>query len=147
MSELIKQYSVTNDKYENSVAILDYTLDGRQLLTLTFNEGCDFKFMSVVAYHLPHQALWLTKNKAFATCKIKDISKIDTSFEFFWKAYGYKVGGRSKVEKKWKRLTYQDKVLALGYIRRYKRWCDRKRIDYCYPMTYLNQRRWEDLIE
>jgi len=146
MTGLRKQYSITNKKFENSVAILDYTLDGRQLLSVTFNEGCDYKFMTIIGHHLPHQVLWLTKNKAFSTCKIKDISKIDTSFDFFWKIYDYKIQ-KSKAEKKWERLAHEDKILALGYIRRYKSWCDRKRIDYCYPTTYLNQRRWEDIID
>jgi hypothetical protein len=96
---------------------------------------------------MPVTKNYLFTNPVFTGCDIKQINEIDTSFNAFWNTYDYKVGNKNRVAKKWNELPDDDRILALGFIRRYRNWCDRKKIEYCYPETYLNQRRWENLIE
>lgn len=79
-----------------------------------------------------------------AGCKVEDVSEADYGFERFWNAYGYKVGNKARVQKKWERLPEGERILALGSIARYKRFAEGKKIDLVYPETYIDQRRWEN---
>jgi hypothetical protein len=83
-----------------------------------------------------------------AGCEVRDISRIDLSFEKFWEVYGNKVGNKKGCEKKWNALEAHDRLLAIGVIPRMQRYYIEKRIDNMpYPETFLNQRRWENLFE
>lgn len=79
-----------------------------------------------------------------AGCKITDVSNGDYGFERFWNLYGYKVGNKTRVQKKWDRLPESEKILALGAIPKYRRFAEGKKIDLVYPETYIDQRRWEN---
>lgn len=69
----------------------------------------------------------------------------DLSFEAFWNQYGHKQGDKSRAQKLWKLLSDEDKVAALGAIKRYKNYLLAHPAQEClYPQTYLNQRRWEN---
>lgn len=58
--------------------------------------------------------------------------------------YGYKVGNKPRVQKKWNALPEGERILALGAIPKYKRFAEGKHIDLVYPETYIDQRRWEN---
>lgn len=78
---------------------------------------------------------------------VKDITAFDVSFERFWSLYGKKVGNKAGVEKKWGKLSWDERVMAIGCIGRMRRYYDQKGIDLPYPETYINQRRWENEFE
>ena len=78
-----------------------------------------------------------------AGCIIKVVEEAPT-FERFWNMYGYKVGNKTRVQKKWNQLPEGERILAMAAIPRYKRFAQSKCIDLVYPETYIDQRRWEN---
>ena len=71
---------------------------------------------------------------------------INIPFETFWDLYGKKEGAKNKCEQKWNKLsdsTRQKIVETLPAFLKSK--TDRKYIPF--PETYLNQERWNDVIE
>ena len=58
--------------------------------------------------------------------------------------YGYKVGNKARVQKKWEKLPEGERVLAMASIARYRRFAEGKKIEMVYPETYIDQRRWEN---
>lgn len=78
---------------------------------------------------------------------VKDITEFDASFERFWNLYGKKVGNKAGVEKKWGKLSWDERVMAMGCIPRMRRYYEQKGLDLPYPETYINQRRWENEFE
>lgn len=75
--------------------------------------------------------------------KEKESEKIKIPFSDFYEAYGKKVGDRSKLEKKWERLTETERKAIMDYIPKYKL----SQPDKQYrknPETFLNNRGWED---
>lgn len=144
MEQTIK-YAVTAPKRPGSLVTFEYDLEGK-LVSVRFNPDAAQSFKLLIGSNLPVQRDWL-KAEVFAGCEIKQINDLDISFSAFWESYGYKLGHKARVAKKWGQLTNEDKIQALGFIRRYRNFCDRKKIELCYPETYLNQRRWENQID
>ena len=68
-----------------------------------------------------------------------------TYFERFWSCYPRKVG-KGNAEKSWKKLPIKEKLgqilIALETQKKSKQWQDFQYIPH--PVTWLNQRRWED---
>lgn len=67
------------------------------------------------------------------------------SFENFWNEYDKKCGPKDKVKTKWDKLPMYIRKLIFAYIPKYKKSQPNK----CYrknPLTFLNQRGWEDEI-
>ena len=79
-----------------------------------------------------------------AGCTIRQIEEAAPTFERFWNAYGYKVGNKARVQKKWEKLQEGERVLAMASIARYRRFAEGKKIELVYPETYIDQRRWEN---
>lgn len=64
------------------------------------------------------------------------------SFEIFWKAYGKKVG-RTPALKKWKKLKRVDVDKILATVEEFV--LVHPEVQFRpHPVTYINQRRWED---
>lgn len=139
-------YSVIAPKQPGNLVIFRFTLDGR-LIGIEFNPDATIHFKNKVGSYLPETYTHLRSMEVYKGCEITCTNDIDTSFAAFWTAYNYKVGNKVRVARKWQELPETDRLLALGFIRRYRNWCDRKKIEYCYPETYLNQRRWENHID
>lgn len=144
--ESILKYAVTAPKQPGNIVIFRFALDGR-LVGLDFNPDATIHFKQKVGANLPDSYAHLRSMDVYKGCEITCVDDTDTSFAGFWNAYNYKVGNKTRVAKKWQELPQEDRLLAIGFIRRYRNWCDRKKIEYCYPETYLNQRRWENLID
>ena len=81
-----------------------------------------------------------------AGCNIRQIEEAAPTFERFWNAYGYKVGNKATVEKKWNALKPEDRLLALQGISRQRRHSESHKTDMPYPQTYIDQRRWENVF-
>lgn len=77
-------------------------------------------------------------------CKIADVSQFDVSFLRFWNVYGHKVGNKSLVEKKWGKMKWEDRVMAILAIGRIRNYYNAKGLEMPYPQTYIDQRRWEN---
>ena len=144
MEQTIK-YAVTAPKRPGSLVTFEYTLTD-QLVSIRFNPDATPGFKQAILLDAPLHVKDLN-GKTFEGCEINKVNDVDTTFKTFWETYGYKVGNRSRVEKRWNELLQDDQILALSFIRRYRNWCERKKIEQCYPETYLNQRRWENLID
>lgn len=71
--------------------------------------------------------------------------KINISFDDFWDEYDKKVGVKTKLESKWKKLTDKERELIMQYIPKYKlSQPDKKyRQD---PETFFNKKKWNDEI-
>lgn len=69
--------------------------------------------------------------------------EINISFDVFWDAYQRKQGSKRDCEKRWVRLSDEDRQKIIDTLPSFfKSISDPKY--YPYPATYLNQRRWED---
>lgn len=153
-------YSVEHPNWRGCVCVTVFELPqtdeaGRRVARLreiTFN-GCSHQqFIAAVLRRLP--ALIQCRQYGgipveFATlekerCVIRDITTQDLSFRKFWFAYGYKVGNKARVEKKWNNLKDEDRLLALQGVERQRRHSQTHKTDMPYPETYLDQRRWEN---
>lgn len=152
-------FSVRPTKVQNCVAVFSYALpDDRgccRLLSVSWNKEAPSFSKKVSLQEAPMEItyrqgvmpeemqMWVK-----AGCEVRDISRIDLSFEKFWEVYGNKVGNKKGCEKKWNALEAHDRLLAIGVIPRMQRYYIEKRIDTLpYPETFLNQRRWENLFE
>ena len=125
--------------------------DQYELVSVEWAETCPAKMKqlwlaeipAIIGYQCGQEVPVFNHWKAVG-CEIKIVSRIDVSFEAFWNAYAYKVGNKSRVQKKWNLLPEKERILAIGAIARYKRFAESKRIERVYPETYLDQRRWEN---
>ncbi len=152
-------FSIAHTSCRGMLAVAVYELpqrvdDGRMLMRLrrlTFNESANGQFVRAVLARVPSVVQWgeATVRPDMAPllqsgCTVDDVTERDLSFARFWQSYGYKVGDRRRVERKWDALSDEDRLLALQGISRQRRHSDQHRTDMPYPETYLNQRRWEN---
>lgn len=144
METNLKIYSITVPAFPGSVAIVYYDLEGA-LVRVDFNSDAVDKFRTRFGMGLPVRENIL-QSDYWQGCQIKDISAIDLSFEKFWSVYDYKIGNKPRVAKLWEKLSKEERILALGFIRRMRVFYQTKKIDVPYPETYLNQRRWENVL-
>ena len=77
--------------------------------------------------------------------KDKDKDKDKIPFQQFWDLYDKKVYDKSGCENKWNNLSDSDRQKIIDTIPAFKK--SIKDIQYLpYPATYLNQKRWNDII-
>lgn len=86
---------------------------------------------------------------ALMKAKNKDLELIEVrtqvSFEEFWDRYGFKVGKKERVKKKWEAMEQEEQVKAYEYIKKYKVFlAERPHIQQKYPETYLNTAEWNN---
>ena len=70
---------------------------------------------------------------------------INVVFDVFWNLYDKKVGDKAKIEKKWNKLTNEERDLVINYVPKYKE----AQPDKSYrknPETFLNNKGWLDEI-
>jgi hypothetical protein len=76
--------------------------------------------------------------------KIVEVGK-DLSFEAFWETFNYKKGRKESCKRTWDAMSQADKVLAMDYIKVYKRFLGaRPNQDSVYPQTFLNTAEWNN---
>lgn len=153
------RYSVEHPSWSGCVAVATYELPWRdeeygwiaQLREVSFNAKSDYNFVKPVLVRVP--AVIQVRSDGLAPefgellsagCVVKDRTETDLSFARFWGAYGYKVGNKATVEKKWNALKPEDRMLALQGIERQRRHSESHKTDMPYPQTYIDQRRWEN---
>tara|TARA_R100000152_G_scaffold18399_1_gene10190 strand:+ start:5597 stop:6397 length:801 start_codon:yes stop_codon:yes gene_type:complete len=78
------------------------------------------------------------KNKVKKTPK-----ELNYMFIEFWTLYDKRVGDKSKVHKKWESLTNSDREKIMKTLPDFLKTIKDKQYQ-PYPMTYLNNKRWED---
>lgn len=123
-----------------------------KLQGVRFLDTSSGEFISVILGHTPPYRRYkrgsgiefLFPGWGMAGYEVKDISDIDVSFERFWNLYGKKVGNKAGVAKKWEKLSWEERVMAIGVVPRMRRYYEKKGLDLPYPETYINQRRWEN---
>lgn len=131
-------------------------------------EGVYFSYLNGLLVHFdasdgvhPEQVEWLHKNmplkyEDFAAFKAKiegnkarkakiiEVQK-DLSFDAFWEMFNYKKGKKDSCKRTWEGMSQSDKVLALNYIKVYKKFlADRPHIECLYPQSYLNRAEWNN---
>lgn len=151
---LTAKFSIEPSNFKNSAAVLVYEwLEGMtwELRSISWSEGCTPQVKMATVREVPIRIVYQRGEPVErfqmwvrTGCKVNDISNADYSFERFWNLYGYKVGSKDRVKKKWDRLPEGEKILALGSIPRYRRFAESKHIEMAYPETYIDQRRWEN---
>ena len=139
------RYSLCAPKRPGNLVVFTFYLDGK-LRGMEFNPEAEPKFIRQIGEFAPFNKELLFGNKVFEGCIIKDLSDTDTSFAAFWNEYAIRIGNKKRVQSKWEALPLEDKLLALAHIRRYRIYSEKRGIEMCYPETYLNQRRWEDVL-
>jgi len=77
----------------------------------------------------------------------KEEKEEDISYDFgeFWEDYEKKVGEKNKIEKKWKTLKEEERLLIKEHVKRYKLSTPDKKFRKN-PETYLNNKSWLDEI-
>lgn len=116
---------------------------------LTYEDGQLTKIESNPVIKANHLMTFI-KNEVLEESKIKileevggTVTKLDVSFEDFYKKYPHKVG-KKEAQAKWNKMKEIDRQEAYNYLKTYIRNADRERVAYLYPATYLNSYRWED---
>jgi hypothetical protein len=66
-------------------------------------------------------------------------------FELFWNTYNKKVGDKTKIERKWKKLANKDQETILDYLPKYITATPDKKFRKN-PETFLNNKSWKDEI-
>jgi hypothetical protein len=106
---------------------------------------------SLATFYEQGEALEVAIKSTFALMKRKnkDLELIEVrtqvSFEEFWDRYGFKVGKKERVKKKWEAMDKEEQVKAYEYIRKYKMFlAERPHIQQKYPETYLNTAEWNN---
>lgn len=123
----------------------------------TYSDGLLVHFDASEGVH-PQQVEWLHNNMPlkysdFAAFKAKiektkakivEVQK-DLSFEAFWELYNYKKGKKDSCKRTWEGISQADKVLAMNYIKVYKKFlADRPHVECMYPQSYLNRAEWNN---
>ncbi len=139
-----KTFNIRHKKSPGSLAIMRYNVEDK-ITSIEFNPDAEMQFIRRICEELPRLASDLSKLKGYG-CTIQHVEGIDLSFEAFWNYFNYKVGNRKRAKRLWDELTDQDKYAVLGAIRKYKIFINQKGQEHCYPETYLNQRRWENIL-
>lgn len=152
-TKLRMRFSVEPTYTHDSVALLTYEpLSGMpgywELVNVTWNEGCNRNLKEATVREVPVR-VGAPEFPQFdhwrkVGCIVKQIEDAAPTFERFWNAYGYKVGNKARVQKKWEKLPEGERVLAMAAIPRYRRFAEGKKIELAYPETYIDQRRWEN---
>lgn len=145
MDKNVFTFSLTSPAHSNSVALLYFNLE-RRFIGVTFNsDACD-QFKKTFGNELPLTYGDL-ENFTVVGCTVKDITHLDLSFEQFWKVYDNKVGNMRRCQKLWAALPRDEKIMALGFVPRLRNHYSRRGLQMPYPETYLNQRRWENVLD
>lgn len=160
---LVFAFSIAQAANNRNVATVSYELekigeDGVMVLKLQgvrFLQSSEGGYVRVVLTHLTPGLYYkkgLEMERLFpgwrrAGYVVKDITECDVTFERFWNLYRKKVGNKAGVEKKWGKLSWDERVMAIGVIPRMRRYYEQKGLDLPYPETYINQRRWENEFE
>lgn len=152
------RFSVKPSAVENSVAIFSYALpDDRGVARLTgvrWNTDAASRFKGVCLNEVPAEIVY-RKGEVPAEmqkwvkvgCAVKDITVLNLTFEQFWGLYNKKVGNKQRCAKKWEALIEEEKIMAIGVIRRMKAYYEKRRLEIPHPETFIDQRRWENLFE
>ena len=154
-------YTVEHPNYPGQVCVAVYELpwmddEGRliaQLSSATFNTRSHYNFIRPVLTRLP-SVIWIQDGRLPADfqkliaerCVVKECTKQDLSFERFWSVYGYKVGNKATVKKKWEAMKEEDRLLAMQGLAIQRRHSESHKTDMPYPQTYIDQRRWENVF-
>jgi hypothetical protein len=145
------RYIMSPSSNPKNVVILNYSTRGR-LVEIWFGAECTDKFIDVCKHETPVRVEVLQrdpeqfKHWISVGCSVSNISEFDLSFRKFWDTYAYKVGCLRNIQKKWEKLPETDKIMALGFISRMRMHYEQKGYNFPMPETYLNQRRWENLL-
>lgn len=86
----------------------------------------------------PHDKYVMYNNKVFN-------NKINIPFASFWDTYDKKVGDKFKVKRKWESLSNKDREKIMNVLPEYIEATPDKQFRK-HPMTYLNNKGWEDEI-
>ena len=88
------------------------------------------------------------QNSTKSTVIVNDnvnVNVINIPFESFWNLYNKKVGDKKKVEKKWNKLKDDERQKIIDTLPNFLNSIQDKQF-LPYPVTYLNQKRWNDEI-
>lgn len=107
-------------------------------LTPMLNISADKKKVSVIKRS--------TANEKKPKCMCKGNGFFNLPFTDFWNLYGYKIGDKKKCEKIWNFLTYEIQKVILSSLQAWKINILKTQA-LPYPLTYLNQERWNDETE
>ena len=73
------------------------------------------------------------------------IEDVNIAFDWFWKDYDKRVGDKTKLKKKWNKLSDEERQNAMNYIELYKQAVPDKQFRKN-PETFLNNKSWNDEI-
>jgi hypothetical protein len=67
----------------------------------------------------------------------------EISFDLFWNLYDKKVGSKEKLQKKWEKLPFEERLAIFAYLPKYKESQPDKKYRKN-PETFLNNKSWND---
>jgi len=138
-----QQLRTAMQKLENSGELTRYVTNKFQVVTLV--KWGKLQGDNTQATDKPTYKQQTSNRQVTPTKEIKK-ERINIPFLDFWNLYGKKKGNRSSCEKKWNRLKVSEREEIIETLPNFKK--SVSDIQYLpYPETYLNGRRWEDVIE
>jgi len=135
------KYIVTGKKFDGCIEL--YYNEKARLCKLVIDTELSVEQFTALMQKVPQTTAALPAFEKIGSLKIVE-EVIPVTFEDFYNEFGNKVG-KLKAETAWKRLTHADQVKAYLYIGRYKSWLKMNPgVAQLHPVTFLNQKRWED---
>ena len=77
--------------------------------------------------------------------KVKESKEINIDFSVFWDLYPNKIG-RKRCEEKWNKLKDEERIKSIHTLPSFINYKPFKTYNHPNPETYINQKRWEDII-
>jgi hypothetical protein len=128
-------------KGSGKIILLEYNQNG-VLQNIDFGVEAEENMVAFMAANMPitTQSLGEFKETFKNALRVVKGQYEKIKFEEFWNAYGYKEGGKDKTKKVWDGMDAAQQNLAFEYIKKYKQSLGGTAL--CYPITYINQKRW-----
>jgi hypothetical protein len=128
-------------KGSGKIILLEYNQNG-VLQKIDFGVEAEENMVAFMAANMPitTQSLGEFKETFKNALRVVKGQYEKIAFDDFWDAYGYKEGGKDKTKKAWDGMDAAQQHLAFEYIKKYKQSLGGTSL--CYPITYINQKRW-----
>ncbi len=135
------KYEITATQLQGSI-LLTYNEQGT-ITIAEFNCTLTTEQRTFIATHFPVLEQWLNKFTEQFKAKAQIINE-QITFEQFYEAYGNKKG-KEKAKATWNKLSKTDQAKAFAYIKKYNNYLVMNPWQAkLMPVTYLNQKRWND---
>lgn len=140
IQELIDNEIITLNDDKINIKFLDDLLNEREAVSDKRRRAAEKRWNDANALQVE------SKSNAKREEKRREKKNVNISFIEFWNLYDKKIGNKIKCEEKWNRLKDSEREKIIDTLPKFKSNIKDKQYQ-PHPLTYLNNRRWEDEIQ